>query len=364
MSVSLYCYNPIRFSSFEKQDIKTFNELYKIINFGVAFIDRTEIIKTPVRTAIPLQLKLPAYDSTFNMSYEECCQARVRKILKKQEELDVPINLLYSGGIDSSLILVSFIKELGMTEAEKRIQIMLHTESIEENPWMWHRILRRSNFKMIASEEMSNNWNKEKLIVGGEFNDQLMGSEMIRKLCEWKSDRILHQLWTETLMTEFHLYMNLSKEDAEHWTKVFLEHVKRAPCAVETVYEWWWWINFTCKWSSIYFRLLMHVKNKALVTQEYLDNYYFQFYGDENFQKWSMVNRTHKIKDSWLSYKWHSKELIAEVCGEEYKSKIKRGSLWRLLSYTIGAEAIDQNYNFIEKVKPIDWYNSNNSFII
>jgi len=135
-----------------------------------------------------------------------------------------------------------------------------------------------------------------------------------------------------------------------------------APCPVETVADWWWWINFSCKWHSVYFRMLMFVHDTANINQQYLDDHYCQFYGDENFQRWSMVDRKHKIDGSLITYKWHARQLVADICGKEYLSKVKKGSLWRLLSFKKSADLLDNDYNYIFNAVPDDWYEPDNSF--
>jgi len=356
------CFNANRFSNMPGEDIRRWRKLYDIINYNVAFIDRTGDIKIPLRTAIPPQLAMPDYDHNFGMTYEECCQARVREILAKQDQLNVPIRLMYSGGIDSSLVLVSFIKEIGLAECEKRIKIVMTIEGIEENPWMWERVLRRSNFEIIDSASMSANWDRNRITVGGEFNDQLLGSDMYRDIVRWRDDATLHQPWTADLIKDYHLFKGLSAKDADVWTRIHIQHIEKARCPVETVTDWLWWLNFSCKWSSVYFRVLMYSLNHDQINKEYLDNYYYQFFGDDNFQKWSMRDREHKIQDTWINYKWHARDLVAEFCGNEYKQKIKRGSLWRVLSYRRGAELVDDQYNYTMTVNANDWYEPNNSF--
>jgi hypothetical protein len=357
-----YFYNANRFKNIPGNDMERWTSLFQMINFNVSFIDRTGNIKMPIRTSIPSQLEMPVYDPNFSMTYEECCQQQAHTILQKQQELDVPIRLLYSGGIDSSLILASFIKEIGLAECEKRIQLVMSMDSIEENPWMWEKIIRRSNFKFLAGEKHSGDWGTDRILVGGEFNDQLMGSDIYRDLVRWRSN-ILDQPWTQTLMVEYNLRRGLTQANAEMWADIFSNHLRQAPCPVDTVADWWWWINFSCKWSSVYFRILIYAREYTNIDQSYLENYYCQFYGSSEFQKWSMVDRTHKHKGSFINYKWHARDLVADFLqGEEYKSKIKRGSLWKLLGYKFGADIVDQDYNYHMDITSADWYNPNNTF--
>jgi len=358
----IYCYNPNRLVSARNPDIQKWLTLFKIIHANVTFVDRTNTIKLPIRTAIPVALELPSYDANFTMTYEECCQSRVRELLAKQEKLDVPIRILYSGGIDSSLILASFIKELGESQLAQRVQIVMSQDSIEENPWMWERLLRRSNLTMIDGYSHGGDWGTDRILVGGEFNDQLLGSAVYRDVVKWRGDAILEQPWTENLMTEYHLRKGLDQSTAEMWTSLFASNLRAAPCPVETVADWWWWINFSCKWHSVYFRMLMFVHDTANITQQYLDDHYCQFYGDENFQRWSMVDRKHKIDGSLITYKWHARQLVADICGKEYLSKVKKGSLWRLLSFKKSADLLDNDYNYIFNAVPDNWYEPDNSF--
>ena len=357
-----YAYNPNRFRTLDKDDVQRWLSLFSIISFNITFIDRTTVIKVPIKTEIAPQLQMPKYDPTFSVTYEECCQRRAQEILKKQEELDVPIKVLYSGGIDSSLVLSSFIKELGLTEAEKRIQIIMNTDSIEENPWMWHNVIRKSNFKLNSSELFVNEWDNSRILVGGEFNDQLLGSDVYKDLVRWRGNGFLHQPITQDIMTEYHLTKGLSTDLSEMWADLFMQSMQQAPCKVETVADWWWWINFSCKWPSVYFRSLASSKLSSL-SQSYLDNYYFQFFGSDDFQRWSMVDRTHKHRGDFLSYKWHARDLVADFLNEQqYRYKVKRGSLGKVLFHRAKTDVIDTSYNFIHNIDPCDWYNPDNSF--
>jgi hypothetical protein len=358
-----FAYNANRFKHTGRSDFETWGSLFNAINYNISFIDRSHVIKMPIRTAVPPHLEIPTYDPNFSMNYEDCCQNRVLDIIKKQEELDVPIRLLYSGGIDSSMILVSFIKQLGMNEAEKRIHITMSMDGIEENPWMWDKFLRRSQFKILTSEKHGGDWGKDRILVGGEFNDQIMGSDVYREMVRLKGDSILEKPWSTDLIMEFFVDKGLSMRDALVWSKIITDLLNRAPCPIDTVADWWWWINFSCKWLSVYFRILMYARNDGIIDHDYLQTYYHQFFGDENFQKWSMARKEPKHEGSWLAYKPIPKKLVSDFMqAPEYMQKVKRGSLWSILAYKKSVEVIDDTYGYHWDVNPLDWYNEDNSF--
>ncbi len=360
---SVYFYNANRFKSFTTKDFDLFLSLFKVISFNGCFVDRTNTITIPIRTAIPSKFALPEYEPAFSMTYEECCQEQVRNILSTQDRLDVPIRLLYSGGIDSSLILTSFIQEIGLAETEKRMQLVLTTDSIEENPWMWEKVIRRSNFKFISGERHESDWGRDRILVGGEFNDQLLGFDAYKILIEWRGPQILEQPWSEKFLEEFCILKGLSVHESQVWAELFSKLIKAAPCPIETVADCLWWENFTCEWSSVYFRILSYARTHADIDEEYLDTYYCQFYGTPNFQKWSMVDRTHKHQGSFTTHKWYARGLVADFLGSnEYRQKIKRGSLWKLLGHKKCAEVIDNCYDYHYDISASDWYNPSNDF--
>lgn len=366
MNTSLYFYNPNALHRLgptqDLEDITNFKTLYSFINPNVSVVDRTGNIKMPLRTATPDYLKIPSYDPNFSLTYEECCLLQARDILAKQQQLDVPIRLLYSGGIDSSTVLTSFINVLGVKEAEKRIQIYMSVESIEENPWMWDKILRRSNFKLLDSEKFAGDTGKDRILVGGEFNDQVWGADPIKSMIMFKGESIINQPWQESVMAEYYLRQGLTEKQATMWTRIFSEHARNAPCPVETYADWFWWINFSCKYASVYYRKLSFFRDHSNINDFYLQNYYYQFFNNDNFQRWSMCNSEIKFRGGWKNYKWQAREFVANLCGNEYNKKIKRGSLWRLIIFKPGAKAIDSDYNFIKDFDPGQWYNRDNSF--
>jgi hypothetical protein len=364
---ALYNFNPPRFRDVaDCSDVKAWQALYdsKIVNYGISFADRTGVIKIPLKTAVAPQNIMPAYDPCFNMTYEECCQLSAQKLFERQDRLDVPIRLLYSGGIDSSTILASLIKQVGLAEVEKRVELVLNPTSIEENRWMWEKVIRRSKIRFLTSETHED-WTSNRILVAGEGNDQLFGSDLFKDLQQWKGTAVFSALWSDELIYEYlHTWKHMPQTHADTWTRLMSAALRAAPCPVETLTDWWWWINFTCKWSCVYFRIANAVSNPDIIDQSYMDDYFCQFFNTEHHQKWSMVDRVNKHKNTQDSYKYHAKELICSFLGDNgYMIKAKRGSLWEIMAHKKKAMAIDANYSFYWDIPDIsDYYEPNNSF--
>lgn len=196
----------------------------------------------------------------------------------------------------------------------------------------------------------------------GEFNDQLHGSDMYRQLIAWKGDSILNDIWNEDMIRGYLQLKMPDDPDVEFWVMTLINIVNRSPCQVHTMADFWWWINFSAKWTTVFWRMLLFADNPSYINRQWITNNYMHFFGSQNFQKWSMVNRTQKHKGNWLTYKWHARDLVCQVAGQEYGMKTKRGSLWEIVKVKKKADAIDDNFNFYYDINPLSWYNINNHF--
>lgn len=357
--MKLFAFNNNQIKS-DLPDVVLFQKLETFTNASVNFLDRTLSIVPPFHMDIPEDCRLPAFDPHFNISYEECCQQRVRAIVERQNQTDRPITLFYSGGIDSSLVLTSFIKELGQSDAEKRVKVVMTSTSISENPWMWEKVLRRSQFELISGERHQSLY-RNNIIVTGELNDQLHGSDMYRALISLYGDGILDAPWSEEGILHYLKRRGLDKVTAARWCRLLMGQVLNAPCEIVTLADFWWWINFSCKWTSVYWRMLLFTSEPEVVKPDWLGNY-VHFFGTPNFQKWSMINRSQKHQGSWITYKWHARDLVCDLVGREYADKTKRGSLWEIMRVKKKFAAIDNTFGFHDGFDIDRWYNPNNSF--
>ena len=355
-------YNPNCFVNAQGNDWTRYRSLFKLIGFGVSFVDRTGCIKTPVDTITLPEFAIPEYDANFNLNYNDCCLTRARELATLQERIDCPIRIMYSGGIDSSLILSSFIQSIGLSNSAKRIEIVMNYDSVHENPWMWEKFIR-PNFKVINSDLHGSFWNQDYILVGGEGNDQLLGTDIYMDIVAKYGDGILDKMYTEDLIRDYFVRRGLTETEQDLWIGLFREQSKHCPTPINTIAEYWWWINFSCKWASVYHRMMFYVQDSSNISSKYLSMYYQQFFNTNYFQQWSLKDRDHKHQGNYITYKFHARELIADfMSAPGYLKKIKYPSLSNVTKFKYACDLIDSNYKLQYKIEPLDWYNPDNSF--
>ena len=248
--------------------------VYSFIDYSVALNDRSNNIQLPVSTIVPDHLALPEFKIT-NLNYRECCHKKVKELIALSEQTGKEICLMYSGGIDSSVVLSSFIEVLGVTEAAKKINILMSQESILENPVMWSKFIR-PYFKITNSKLYHRNGiDESKILVFGELNDQLFGSDILKNISVWAGRDILNTKFTVDMgikyLTE---YCKMNIQHATIWSELLIENLKSCPKHDSSVWDVFWWYNFSLKWINVYYRYLMRCNITSEITQDQINTSY------------------------------------------------------------------------------------------
>ena len=345
-------------------------ESSKLISLNISLIDRTEKIEMPYRFKCYEAFRMPTDFTGFDLTYEQCCEKRAWEMIDLSRRLNKPIALFYSGGIDSTLMLITFMKILSAQELRERIWVCLNLKSVYENSrFYFDHVIKKCTIK--SSYLLSSMLDKSVIILGGEHNDQLFGSDTVSEIINmYGYDPVLKPYNNDFIIKFFceRKKYPLSPEAAKLWVDVIDDHIRHhAPCELSTVFDFFWWFNFCFKWQSVYFRMLLRVDiaNRDNITQEYIQKYYHHFYSTVDFQKWSMCNPQEKIRDSWKSYKIRAKEIIYDFTKDEdyFKHKVKNGSLNDLFRFKAVPDAFTDHYRFIDHIDKAEFYNPNNSFI-
>jgi hypothetical protein len=277
------------------------------------FFDRSETVNIPIK--IKNMFPIPKLDQNFKETYEEICNRTVVKIIERAITENKKIRIMWSGGIDSTVILASFLK-LGYRES---IEVAISIESISEN-YNFYKNHLLNKVKIIPSADIKSLATNDCLLIGGEYNDQLFGSNLLSRFVKYYNVEDLHEKFDiDKLRT---IFSSDESANADQWIENYLLISKSAPVEIKSNLDFHWWINFSCKWQGIYYRL------SSYFSQNFdLKNYYHFFQGEE-FQQWSLNNRHIKFH-KWSDYKKTCKDLIWEFDKDDlYRDKkIKLESL-------------------------------------
>ena len=267
--------------------------------FSSPLIDRTETLDSGIEFEVLDRIEnLSKTDKNF----AEICAERAAFIAQKAFLEDRKIQLLWSGGIDSTLALVSIFKELAERGDLARLEILLSKESVAEYPAFFRDVIEKKLKYILFDPPIFDFLDTGKIIVTGEHGDQLFGS-----------DKAQHFVITRQAFRPFEEILPLviaRKLGSDKFTRQIIEYlapqVEKSPVEIKTLFDYLWWMNFSLKWQHVSLRMLYSTGKPNLS----LDENFLHFFSAKDFQRWSVSNHGSKIKQSWKSYKYVAKECI------------------------------------------------------
>lgn len=343
--------------------MEKFSYFYKIYANGVMFLDRTGTITSPVR--MKSLFPIPTF-RIFTKSYEELCNERATELLRKAEEMGLPMYVFWSGGIDSTLVLVSLLKNATPSQKDN-ITVVMTDASVAENPRFYEEHVRgklkRESGVLAPYLLFGGNY----FIVNGEHNDQVFGSDMVARFIKMFGAKLVHTPYKRDNLVKLWDPLTQNPAMTSHILDIFERLRDAAPIEIRTHHDFFWWVNFTLKWQLVHTFVLTYMGPRGIanMSSEYMKEHYSPFYATDEFQLWSMNNLDKRIKDTWASYKWVCKDIIYEYTKDAYyrDNKKKHGSRFFMLLNQTPYTLIDENLQFSRSRDLAPYHNPVNDFL-
>lgn len=229
---------------------------------------------------------------------------------RANELLGNSITVQWSGGVDSTSLLLSLIKN-GISKEDLIVRYDIN--SCEEYPYLY-KWLKDNKYQMLP---VKNNWyealvsTETDLIVNGWCADQLFGSVFFYNCPELYS-LDLHSFLDKVSIQD----TTLTKENKNIAIETYQQYAKSMfDLDLNTAAELGWFINFTVKWSyvSLFNEMYLVGTPKQFITKPFYDTPYFQSWALSNFNNVSKVNIYSEPKE----YKRQLKEYCNSILPDE-----------------------------------------------
>ena len=284
------------------EDLKNLYKLNKMFSddpWG-NIIDRSNSTKYPFKLHIRLPWTQPK-EVEKNLDLETACSIRVNEITKKYP---APYVLYWSGGIDSTLLLVSFMKLV----EHKNLVVYLTKNSIKENEYFFENIIK-PNLKFVLNTGYPSN---NGFSITGECGDTVWAALDHGFFLNQRTESYIYKPWQQWFETK------TNDVDFLNFAEKFM---KKAARPIVTLFDARWWFYLLCKSQSKATLLQMAAFNNSTV---------IPFYESACFETWAWYNVENIIKGyDWQTYKWPAKEIIYKFDkNKDYlKNKSKEYSL-------------------------------------
>ena len=230
----------------------------------------------------------PLYDPNFTMSFSDATDLRYKQLYNTHN--DKPWLVLWSGGVDSTVVLTSILKNT-TPEDRKNIHVACNRVSVYEYPEFYYKYVQ-PNFHLIDSSGIIINQDllSKYYIIDGEPADQLFVAGTAQSILFSDPELLHNDLRTQPDQLLKILTQTVDKEFAVWHYENMLENINSTDIPVETYYDFFWWNAFNWVWPAICMRsLATQSDDNPNEVQAYLDNF-THWYNTIEYQQWSMNN--------------------------------------------------------------------------
>ena len=350
------------------------------------FIGRVGTWSTPFPQDIMPEYAMPVYDPTFSKTWEQVTDEQALKVKQGIAE-GKKYAVMFSGGIDSTVIMVSLLKNLTKEECQSLL-ICSSQHTIIEHPTFWQKYIQ-GQFQIVDSITVKYDdlINQGYVPITGDLGDNMFGTLAgLNLFFTYRS--LVSKLPIERAESLFKL-KDAVTDDNTHWSNYtdiliqYFQHPKNpqfgeqlhnkiacniadAPMPIHSLQDYFWWEMFNLKYTNCASRGSIYL-NETL-PPKYVADRTLNWYNDADYQRWSMVNNGtgEKIRKTASTYKWAARRYIHDFDKNDwyFNFKLKIESLGPGLSLhqdlsrvepnrkPIHRFGLDQNYEILYMTDP------------
>jgi len=260
-------------------------------------------------------------------SLADIADNRAIQLINNAKSTGRDIAVMWSGGIDSTVMLTSILKNISDSDQEL-LTVFLTTHSISDNPDFYFKFLssnKKIQIKNAATLRVDNSFLDKTLLLTGDPGDGVFGPSS--SMYSWFSECKKHlEPWRDHLKTIMQLLEPNIERDmlvqpgiGEWFTNIVTQNLEESGYAdhVSSVTDWYWWTYFNYKWSSLcsypLHNSIMGEQHKGITH----DNHKFYaeniFYHTTQWQLWSYSNLKELVgPDVFKTHKLKAREYIYE----------------------------------------------------
>jgi hypothetical protein len=292
---------------------------------------------------------MPDYDRNHNKSWAEVTDQRCLDL--RAAHFDRPWVVMWSGGIDSTNIVCALIRNLSQADL-KNITIACTPVCVWENPEFYFKYIV-PNFTVISSRDLMCQDVKDQsnvYTIDGEPADQVFGGLGRMKEVLVQNPNLLHQDLGEKNAIDL-ISANTDKKFAEWFYHSLMTSAQQCSIPVHTIFQFEWWQNFNCAWTTAKFRLLYFSRWKNIKNAKFYIDQFVHWYDSNDYQQWAMNpgNTSEKLGTSTTEYKFAAKKYIHSVNKDNYylKYKTKMGSSDIFSDFVPDWCCVDDDWNLL-----------------
>lgn len=275
---------------------------------------------------------MPKFNPFFSKSWTQVTDERC--IWFRKNKFDKKWIVAWSGGIDSTVILASIVKNIPRADFEN-IVVACNKFSVWENPKFFFDIIK-PNFEIIESKKILDlqTLNDQNYIIDGEPADQLFAGGISQTMMLTKGPEYLQKDMIADGGALIEYIANTPRvsgqeppgmEFAEWYYDALVSNIKSTDIPIKTFHDVLWWSYFNFSWVSVKLRMLTHGDYGTLENAKIYFDRMIHWFESDDYQLWAMNNNFLGTKYGFTvgEYKYQAKQYIFDVDKNPYYFKYK-----------------------------------------
>lgn len=284
------------FNKYEQFGMNSHNMIY----------DRSE--KIPHYLAISNYIHpMPARQENYSPSFFEITEQRAKQLLATEQ----PINVMWSGGIDSTYILLA-LKHFANDPSQVRVY-GTYNSIIESGDFFDRRIKDQLDYVIKPTSYQAFNYKEfDGLYVSGMCGNQLFGP----------TDDFFANgntaMFHHTLGTPATIYEDYKTNINPALVEFLQPAIDASPRPIETVADLRWYCIFNLDWYTALYEHRTHVGPERAERV-------IGFFNTEEFQTWAVSTKEPftKVKGNPNTHRWQMRQVLDELFDEPHYAKNK-----------------------------------------
>ena len=277
--------------------------------FRYGFDNQFDLIENPF-TDFPMRSGMVQVQPSFTPTLDQLINRRAIELW----DIGKPIRLWWSGGIDSTCALVSFLKTMRLNT---NLIVYLSKNSVKENPRF---------YDLLVDKKIKLQWHSDDNYIYD--NDELWNGETIN-VNGGGGDELFLAISSTMSMEEFfkikdHDWIDVMKDS--DMLKTTEKYIDMSPYKPKTCWELLWWLARSIDDLSTRYHSPRFLKNP------YAYHFERSFFYTSYFEKWSLSNPYSGHNGDHRTYKWPLKKYIYDYDkNEEYLNTKEKESSFPLV---------------------------------
>lgn len=255
--------------------------------------------KWPYKFTIRDDCRIPK--ETTNLSFENICLLRIEELKQMNKDNWV---LLWSGGLDSSLVLRLLLER----QKDFSFSVMLCDASIQTFPEMYRELLKR-RIKLIPITKYFEIANEVSYITGA------AADPLTIEYANWMS-KVKPNMTIDEFYSAYGWILE-SKPLAKFHVDVLLDS---CPYKLEYFCDLAWWYSFNFSWQGIYIGRNIHFQYDNIYYEQKLE----PFFSGELFQRWSLSTYQDRRIDDMRDIKAPLRNYMYQLGDKNYAKRINK----------------------------------------